>query len=385
VSLPLIYEPWFPAAEYGVRLARVQAALRAAGDDALLAFMPESVTWLTGFFTRGYGSFQLAVVPAEGEPIVVCRDVEAFYLDATCVFPGRALWTDTDDPVAVAAAAARVALGPRPSLAVEMGAWPLSAARLAALREALPGARWRDAGRMVTDMRLIKSPAEVAYQRAAARAAEAGMQAAVDAATPGVSEREIAAEVCAAMIRAGSDLPGPGVLSSGERALHLHGGYSDRVLARGDLVQMECTPNVRHHHARFMRPIRVAEASNEDRRIVDTLVAIQDAALREVRPGVSARAPDAIYRDGVLSAGLRETYTNKTFYSVGLMLQPTGGEPLEATPTAEWCFEAGMVFHTYVLARGFGMSETILVTEDGVELLTQFPRRLFVSNSTGTA
>jgi len=150
------------------------------------------------------------------------------------------------------------------------------------------------------------------------------------------------------------------------------------VLAPGDIVQIEVTPNVRHYHARFMRPLRVAPADERDEETVARLIAIQDAALREVRPGVPASVPDAVYREGVLSAGLRETYTNKTFYAVGLLLQPSGGEPLEATPEATWRFAPGMVFHTYVLARGFGMSETIAVTQDGYERLTTFPRRLFV-------
>jgi Xaa-Pro dipeptidase len=181
------------------------------------------------------------------------------------------------------------------------------------------------------------------------------------------------------MIRAGSDLPGPGVMSSGERAFHLHGGYSDRILARGDLVQIETTPNHRHYHARFMRPIRVAEASEADQRIVERLIAIQDAALAEVRPGVPASVPDAIYRDGILSEGLRSSYTNKTFYSVGLLLQPAGGEKLEAAPGCDWSFAEGMTFHTYVLARGFGMSETIAITTDGYERLTTFSRQLFIT------
>jgi len=370
---------WFEPAEYQARLARVQAALRARGFDALLAFMPESVTWLTGFFTRGYTTFQFAIVPATGLPTVFCRDVEAYYLESTCIFPDRALWSDRDDRIALAAGAIRTRLGDRPKLAVELAAWPLSVARYEGLRANLPGAEWHDESALVTEMRFIKSPAEIDYQRRAARAAEAGMQAAIATAKAGNSEREMAAEICAAMIRAGSDLPGPGVLSSGERAFHLHGGYSDRVLAHGDIVQVETTPNVRHYHARFMRPIRVGAASAEDFSIVAKLIAIQDAALAEVAPGVPATVPDRVYREGVLAAGLRETYTNKTFYSVGLMLQPTGGEPLEAHPGAAWRFEPGMVFHTYVLARGFGMSETILVTKSGHERLTNFPRQLFVS------
>jgi Xaa-Pro dipeptidase len=64
--------------------------------------------------------------------------------------------------------------------------------------------------------------------------------------------------------------------------------------------------------------------------------------------------------------------------SVEFLLQPNGGEPLEAEPGSTWCFKPGMTFHTYVLAKGFGMSETITVTADGCERLTCFPRQLFV-------
>jgi Xaa-Pro dipeptidase len=379
MTLPLIYEPWFERAEYEARLARVQVALRDRGLDGFLAFQPETVTWLTGFFTRGYGTFQLAIVPASGAPILVCRDVEEYYLDTTCVFPGRAMWTDSDDPVAVAAQAIRASLGAEAQVGAEMDAWPVSVARYTQLVSALPGVRFSNESALARDLRLIKSAAEIDLQRHAGRTAEAGMQAAIATAGVGVSEREMAAEICAAMIRAGSDLPGPGVMSSGERAFHLHGGYSDRVLARGDMVQIETTPNVRHYHARFMRPIRVAEASDEDHRIVERLIAIQDAALAEVRAGAPAAVPDAIYREGVLSAGLRETYTNKTFYSVGLLLAPSGGEALQAAPGCDWHFETGMTFHTYVLARGFGMSETIAITETGYERLTNFDRALFVA------
>ena len=379
MTAPMIYEPWFERSEYESRLNRLQEQIRGKCLDGLLAFQPETVTWLTGFFTRGYGSFQMAVIPADGAPLIVCRDVEEYYLDTTCIFPDRAMWSDSDDPVTIAAKAIAQMLGANAKVGIEAAAWPLSVARYEALRAALPRYGFQDESALAATMRLIKSPVEIALQRQAGKAAEAGMQAAIDSAGIGVSEREMAAEICASMIRAGSDLPGPGVMSSGERAFHLHGGYSDRVLARGDLVQIETTPNHRHYHARFMRPIRIAEASESDQRIVERLIAIQDAALAEVRPGVPASVPDAIYRDGILSEGLRDTYTNKTFYSVGLLLQPAGGEKLEAAPGCDWSFAEGMTFHTYVLAKGFGMSETIAITQDGYERLTTFSRQLFVT------
>lgn len=131
---------WFEKEEYDRRLARVQAQLVAQGHDALLAFMPESVTWLTGFFTRAYSSFQFAIIPASGAPTVVCRDVEAYYLDSTCCYPDRVMWRDSDDKDAVA---------------------------VNAIRTRLPRARFADAGPLVTQMRFIKSAAEIAYQRGA--------------------------------------------------------------------------------------------------------------------------------------------------------------------------------------------------------------------------
>ena len=50
-----------------------------------------------------------------------------------------------------------------------------------------------------------------------------------------------------------------------------------------------------------------------------------------------------------------------------------------AAPGSAWAFEPGMTFHTYVLAGSFGFSETITITDDGFERLTNFPRELLVA------
>lgn len=371
--------PWFEREEFIARVRCVQTAMRARGLDAVLAFQPESVTWLTGFFTRGYSTFQFALVPASGDPAILCRDVAQYYLDRTCVFGDTQTWADGTDRNAAAADFLRQRLGGSARIGVELGAWQLNAARWEALKAALAGFGLEDCGDLIQRMRYVKSPAEIAYQRRAAAAAEAGMNAGRAAARVGVRERDVAAEISAAMMRAGSDVPGPGPLSSGERARHLHGGFSDRVLEHGDTLQVECTPAVRYYHARFMRTIKIGAADDEDRRRAKTLIAIQDAALREVRPGGRAAIPDRIYREGIISAGYAKSYTNKTFYSIGLMLPPTGGEALEATPDCAWVFEPGMVFHTYLLADSFGFSETIAVTNTGFERLTHYPRELFVA------
>ena len=374
-----VYTPWFAVDEFKQRLTRVQEVLQKQQLAALLAFEPETVTYLTGFFTRGYDSFQFAIIPARGQPLIVCRDMEQFYLQHTAVFPDHLFWADGEDKTAVAVQAITQMAGSKGRVGIELASWQLTAARFMHLQAALPDLTFVDCSTLVSQQRVIKSVAEIAYQRQAGRIAEIGMQAAINTAKPGNSERDMAAAICAAMVRVGSERPGPGVLSTGERAFHLHGGYSDRIIEAGDHVQVETTPSVRYYHGRFMRPIKAGHATSEDYDIVGQLIAIQDRALAEVAPGVAATIPDHIYRQGILKSGLLNRYTNKTFYSIGLMFEPTSGEPLEATANSTWAFAAGMVLHTYVLARGFGISETIAITPTGFERLTNFPRQLFVA------
>ncbi|MDB4219665.1 Xaa-Pro peptidase family protein [Emcibacteraceae bacterium] len=370
---------WFTTQEYRTRLTKIQNELKKRDLDGLVTFQPETITWTTGYYTKAYTGFQLAVIPAEGEPYIMCRNVSAYYVEKTYVFSEYEYWIDGDNKIERALALISRALGSSARIGIEADAWPVSFSMYQKLVDGLPNAQWIDVGEMAARLRIIKSPAEIDYQRRAARAAEAGMTAGIEAAVAGNNEREVCGAVCSAMVIAGSDHPGPGVLSSGERAYHLHGGATDRILKAGDTLQLEPTPHVRHYNARFMRTIKVGEATDEEYKIAETLINTQDKALETVAPGVKATVPDHLYREGILGSGLTDTYTNKTFYSIGIMMDPTDADPLEATASSEWSFEVGMTFHSYLLVKDFGFSETIAVTEDGFERLTQYPRKLFVS------
>lgn len=370
---------WFDKAEYQSRIDRIQAALRQRGLDGLIAFQPETISWATGHYTRAYSGYQVAIIPQSGSPVLVCRNVSRYYAEQTYAFDDVVYWQDGEDRDALCASVVKKRLGGAGRFGVELNCWVLNPGRLARLTELLQPARLVDVEGMTAKLRLIKSPAEVEFQRCAARAAEAAMDAVLASARPGANELDIAAAACSALVRNGSDTPGPGVFSSGERALHLHGGYIDRRLETGDSLQYEPTPHVHHYNARFMRTIKVGRSTPQEERMAETLIAIQDAAIAAVAPGVAANVPDRIYRDGILSTGQVKDYTNKTFYSLGLLMNPTDAEPLEATPEAAWRFEPGMTFHSYLLVNGFGVSETIHVTASGVERLTRYKRALLVS------
>src|SRR5439155_8658580 len=102
-------------------------------------------------------------------------------------------YRDEQDPVEVT----RRAIGElglaEAKIGVEMGAWWLTVASYLQLQRALPRAEFVDCTGLVEQFRIRKSPAEVGYIRQAARAAAAGMRAAIAATREGVLDNEIAA------------------------------------------------------------------------------------------------------------------------------------------------------------------------------------------------
>jgi Xaa-Pro dipeptidase len=109
---------------------------------------------------------------------------------------------------------------------------------------------------------------------------------------------------------------------------------------------------------------------------------LQDRQIAALKPGARAAEVDAILREGVVAAGLRDGYDNITGYTLGLY-GDAGPRTSDFTrilhPGADWRIEAGMVFHIYASAGGAALSESVLVTDTGPELLTHLPRGLLVN------
>jgi Xaa-Pro dipeptidase len=196
----------------------------------------------------------------------------------------------------------------------------------------------------------------------------------------GVLPREVAAQTAAQMYRLGFDdgFIGPITVATGWDSLH--GFLPERPLANGDLVHIELLPRLRGYSARIMRCVAVGGASEQQKRVTAQLAQIQDRQISALRPGVLACEVDSIVREGVIAAGLRESYDNITGYTLGLTpitTQRTSDLHRCFTPAAKWALEANMVFHVYTSAAGIALSETVVVTEDGGERLTQSPRIVF--------
>lgn len=369
---------WFELSEYQARLGKCQKFMAHNNLDYLLVFEPELVTYLTGFYTFGYlTSYQFAVVPASGLPVAVIRKAEEYHFKDTAAWKDSYLmWFDGESAVDVTKRAL-AELFVKGRVGFEGASWRANTTIMDGVRASNP-AQFVDFGAQIDSLRFIKSQAEIAYMREAGKVCDLMQAAAIEAANPGASERDIMIAASTVGLRAGNDWPDAGPIASGERAYHIHMTYGDRVLENNDIVFLEMTPHHKQYHARSMRTILLGEHDKRMPSVYQRFVDAQNEAFSTLKAGVHCSVPDRIIRDAVLSSGWVDQYPNKSFYGIGMMLHPNTYEKLEVTKSADFYFEAGMTFHAYISANGLNISESIVITEDGFELLTQFDRSLVI-------
>jgi Xaa-Pro dipeptidase len=378
----------FSLAEYRQRLAKVQQGIADRGIDACLVSVPENIYYLTGFTTTGYYMYQTLIVPAAGEPMFVT------YLEERINILRRS-WVDrylnysvVEDPVEVTVRALEEMGLAEAVLGVEEKAFFLPIATYKKLVECLPRSRWVDGGGIVEQARLVKSRAEIGYIRAAAQAAMEGMKAAIAAVAPGRTENDLAAEVYRATLQAGSEYPGsPPYVVSGERSGLPHGTWEGRRLRQGDIVFLEHSGCIKRYSAAMMRTCFIGDPPEVVRRTADVILAGLARAIDTIRPGVTSGEVDAACRDTIRGAGFPD-YTHETGYSIGVAYPPGWNEShiMNLHPGDPTVLVPNMVFHLVPsliipeMCGHVGFSETVVVIEDGCEVLTdrEVDRRLYV-------
>jgi Xaa-Pro dipeptidase len=369
----------FTTEEMRGRVGQLQACMAQDRIELALFDEMEALFWLSGY-ANSENRWRACLVPASGEPFFVIRALDAAALRDRTWLHDVVTFRDWDDPIKVLAEAVTARGYGKATIGTDHHSYGMPMARFARLQAALPLARFADVGRVVWELRLVKSPTEISLLRQAAVVTDQAIIAAVAACKPGASQRDATAAAMACYLANGAD-PGPaGPITAGRGWDFLHRHLSEAPLASGDIVHLELTPRVHGYSARIMRCVAVGGASTEQRATAERIRVLQDAQIAAMRPGVSARDVDAVLRAPILREGLRPSFDNITGYTLGYYHSATP-HTSDFTrcfhPEADWRIEASMVFHMYVSAQGVSFSETVLVTPDGPERLTQTPRILF--------
>lgn len=375
-------EAAFPAAEFEARLAAARNVLAARGLDAAVFTGPENIFYLTGQQTPGYYTFQCLVLPAEGEPVFLLRQLEVTNFLRNTYLPEYEAYGDGQRPaeLVVDALAKRGLTGKR--IGIEKGGWFLPIAFYEALAAVLP--RIEDATGIVEAMRRVKSAAEIAKIEQSVRQADLGIQAGIAAVREGVSENDIVAEMMHAAIKGGAEYMGmEPLVSSGPRSGVPHATWRRRKLEAGDGVFMEMSGCYDRYHSGLMRTAWVGEPPALARELEKVVLAALDAAIGAARPGATCAAPHIAAQRIIDAAGMTERYRKRTGYSLGISFAPDWGEWQVASlhDTVDIPLEPGMCFHVVPALRDYGVftigiSESICITETGARILGKTPRTI---------
>lgn len=347
-------------AEQGRRLDALRASVRAAGADALLVTSPPNVRYLTGFSSPEDGS---VLVSPDGATLLTDARYEVQAEEESLV--PVAIVPSQDD-----AALARLS-GLR--LAVEADAMTVSRFRALAKRlghepVALEGA--------FTELRLIKTDAEVAKLRRAAHVTDLAFEEALKFMKAGVTEVEVAMCLERAMRLHGAEGASfSTIVASGARGAMPHGLASAKALEDGDLVTLDFGAVVDGYHADMTRTVGIGQVGAEERRLFDAVLEAQVAALAAVAPGRTGSEVDQVARDVLARHGLEQYFTHSLGHGTGLVVH----EEPRLSQKSDTVLRPGMIVTVEpgVYLPGFTglrIEDLAVVTESGHEVLSHSPK-----------
>ena len=377
----------FPEAEYHERVRKVRKEMEAEGLDALLITYPCNLYYVSGYYTFGVGNHACLVLPLDGDAAlqVTSMEIAAGVVNSWVKNILSADWRGQDNAGEQLAQLIREMGLESGRLGIETSRPGLLPPVLQSLKASLPLAPLVDASDLVARVRLVKSPMELDFLRKAAGYTRAAINASLEVIRPGILDNDVARVGYDAMIAAGSEFMSvQPIVSSGIRTSYGHTTYRRIPLELGDNVFLEYGGAHQRYTAPMMRTAVIGEPSDEVRRVAEAVKDTVSTIIQEAKPGRTGHDV-AMAAKKVYARVSDETYFGGTYgYNVGIGFPPTWSEALTwFAEGVEQELLAGMTFHMPITYRapgrfGVGMSETIAVTEDGGESLTEQERDLYV-------
>jgi Xaa-Pro dipeptidase len=380
--VPAAAEAAFEKAEFDRRVTKLRASMASKDFDLFLTSGPENIFYLTGQQTPGYYTFQCLGIPAQGEPFLVLRSLESMNARLKSVLTDIEGYADDAHPAAAIAASLKTRGWGGKRVAIDRNSWFLTVNLYERLVQEF--GLLLDGSGMVEPLRRIKSGAELAQIQKAGVANDAGMQAGLAATRLGNSENDVAADIMAAAIRAGSEYLGMDpFVTSGPRGGVPHTTWRRRTIEKGDLVALETCACYNRYHAALFRTVAIGNIPVEAEDMYKVCCEGLDAAIDRLRPGNTCADVHNACQAVVDRYGYTAAYRKRTGYSIGISFSPDWGEGniLSLFHDVAVPLEPGMVFHVPAALRSYGkftvaVSETVIVTQGAAKTLSDIGREL---------
>ncbi|MCV3210765.1 ectoine hydrolase DoeA [Mesorhizobium sp. YC-39] len=386
----------FSRQEYSERLAKTRRAMEAKGIDLLIVSDPSNMHWLTGYDGWSFYVHQAVIVPPDGEPVWYGRGQDAngarrtSYLSDDNIVPYADHYVQSTErhPMDYLAQILGERRWDKLATGVELDNYWFSAAAFLSLQKHLPNARLVDATALVNWQRAIKTETEIGYMRNAARIVEAMHKRIVDKVEVGMRKCDLVAEIYDAGTRGvdgiGGDYPAlVPLLPSGEDASAPHLTWDDKPMKPNEGTFFEIAGCYNRYHCPLSRTVFLGKPTQ-------AFLDAEKATLEGMEAGLAAARPGNACEDiaNAFFAVLKRygiVKDSRTGYSIGLSYPPDWGErTMSLRPGDRTELKPGMTFHfmtgLWLETMGLEITESILITETGVECLANVPRQLFVKD-----
>jgi Xaa-Pro dipeptidase len=374
---PIPLPPPISSAERMRRLAAARDKMRSLGVGAVLVESGPSLDYFTGIQWWRSERLTAAVIPAEGDAIVVTPFFEQPSIKEMLLVPAEIrTWQEDEEPLKLIAdflkergvASRAVAFEETNRFFIEDR-----------LKQQLPGVPIVNANPVVRALRMIKSPAELSLMQAANDIMLASLRYAGERTREGMTPADIDAMIAAVHKKMGSAYDG-GLLLIGEASAYPHGSRLPHVVKRGEVVLMDCTCSVHGYQADMTRTfIFGADPTSEQRKVFDQVHQGQQIAIAAAKVGVPAGSIDDIVRRTYESWGYGPGYKlpgtpHRTGHGIGMEVhEPVNLVHGEMTPLAPgMCFsdEPGI----YIPGKfGVRLEDCWHMTESGGKFFTNPP------------
>lgn len=168
-------------------------------------------------------------------------------------------------------------------------------------------------------MRSKKTEEEIKKIKEAQRLTDEGFSYIINNIKPGMSEKEIAAQLESKLILLGSEGRSfDFIVVSGERTALPHGRPSKREIKKGDLITMDFGVKVDGYCSDMTRTISVGKLDSKKEEIYNVVLEAQKLAIKSVKPGIKGKELDKIARDYIANKGYGSYFTHSLGHGVGL-------------------------------------------------------------------
>ena len=325
------------------RLARARALMQKSGIGAILVESGPSLDYFTGVKWSRSERLTGAVIPAQGDPIIVTPFFEGPSIQEMLAVPAEIrTWQEDEEPLKLVADFIRqTGAASGPIGFEETNRYFL----MDRLQRQLPRTRIISANPVVRALRMIKTPAELALMQSAADITIAAFRAIHPQIQEGFAPSTIGQLFSDAIVGMGGTSPWALVLL-GEAAAYPHGTGKPQEVRKGEVVLLDCGWSVHGYQSDISRTyVYGADPSPEQRKVWEQMRRGQDIAMAAAKVGAPAGSVDDAVRSAYESWGYGPRYklpgtSHRTGHGIGM----EGHEPVnlvhgEMTPLAPgMCF-----------------------------------------------